>query len=94
MSPEEKLKSGIILSKINNSLKLFIDTYSFYHKNRLSDSFSKWNFISQSKKNLENLEPKITEKLNKKLNEKTKEINNQIKSKENANNILKKKINE
>ena len=82
------------MSKINNSLNLFIDTYSYYHKNRLSESFSKWNFMTQTLKSLENLEPKIIEKLNKKLNEKTKEINNQIKAKENANNALKKKINE
>ncbi len=82
------------MSKINNSLNLFIDTYSYYHKNRLSESFSKWNFMSQTLKSLENLEPKIIEKYNKKLSEKTKEINNQIKAKENANNALKKKINE
>ena len=94
LSPEEKLKSGIIMSKINNSLKLFIETYSYYHKNRLIDTLTKWNFISQTIKSIENLEPKIAEKFNKKLNEKTKEINNQIKTKENANNALKKKINE
>ena len=27
LSPEEKLKSGIIMSKIKNSLKLFIEIY-------------------------------------------------------------------
>ena len=79
------------MSKINNSLNLFIDTYSYYHKNRLSESFSKWNFMTQTLKSLENLEPKIIEKYNKKLSEKTKEINNQIKAKENTNNALKKK---
>ena len=47
---EKKLKFGLTLIKIENNLKLLIETYKYFNNKNLYNNFYKWKFISKKMK--------------------------------------------
>ena len=68
---EKKLKFGLTLIKIENNLKLLLETYKYFNNKNLYNNFYKWKFISKKMNLFEKIEPNLNEKYKKKLNEKT-----------------------